>query len=359
MSKNNLMLELGPCRIDLDRTIRFVKQDLKDDWFLDPLRFEDRINRKTIADYFRNNILENNGVYKPLERLEINIPKPGYTLRYSLETCFFDRVAYHVFGEILIRNFDKLLHRRVLNHRLDVLSFNEDKPRYLFLSSILQWKKFEEFVRVGSDGKTVLQTDGQNYYESIRIADLEKTLLICLSETDTSAEEKTRIRFCVDAMISCLRAWSYSGSHGLPQNRDISSFLASIYMRPVDSFMIAEGYDYYRYMDDIRIICGNRYEARKALKQLVIKMRKIGLNVNAAKTNIYEPDDKDHPVSRSTSFELEKIDALMNSGKKPIVALAFREVRDRLAVVVRERRVSEREFRFLIPRISKTPYAKT
>ncbi len=358
MSENKSDFELGPCKIDLDRTIRFVKQDLKDDWFLDPLRFEDRIDRATIADYFRNNIRENNGVYKPVKRLEINIPKQGFTLRYSLETCFYDRVAYHAFGEILIRNFDKLLHRRVFNHRLDVLSFNEDKPRYLFLNSIFQWQKFEEFVRVGSDGKTVLQTDGQNYYESIRIADLKKILLACLSETDTSAQEKTKIRFCVDAIINCLKAWSYSGSHGLPQNRDISSFLASIYLRPVDSFMIDEGYDYYRYMDDIRIICNNKYEARKALKQLIKEMRKIGLNVNAAKTKIYEPDAQDHPISRSTSFALERIDALMNSGKKPIVAIAFKEVRDRLAAVVSERRVSEREFRFLIPRISKIALCK-
>jgi len=213
-------------------------------------------------------------------------------------------------------------------------------------------------VRVDSEGKTILQTDVQNYYESIRIKDLKETLLKSLNEIDTSAQEKTRIRFCVETIISCLMAWSYNKFHGLPQNRDVSSVLANIYLRPVDMFMIGEGYDYYRYMDDIRIICSNKYEARKALKQLIKEMRKIGLSVNAAKTTILEPDDQDHPISRSTSFELEKIDALMNSGKKPIVAIAFTEVRDRLASVLRERRVSEREFRFLIPRISKIALCK-
>ena len=162
----------------------------------------------------------------------------------------------------------------------------------------------------------------------------------------------------MDAIVNCLKAWSYSKSHGLPQNRDISSFLANMYMRPVDSYMIGEGYDYYRYMDDIRIICSDKYDARKALKQLIKELRKIGLNVNAAKTKIYDPDDQDHPVLRSTSFELERIDALINSRKKPIVAIAFKEVRDRLASVVKERRVSEREFRFLIARISKIALCK-
>jgi hypothetical protein len=48
MSENNSDFELGPLKIDLGRTIRFVKQDLKDDWFLDPLRFEDRIAKSAL-----------------------------------------------------------------------------------------------------------------------------------------------------------------------------------------------------------------------------------------------------------------------------------------------------------------------
>jgi len=62
---DKLKLDFGLFEVDLNRILRFVKQDLKDDWFLDPLQFQDRLNNETIIEYFQKNIEENNGVYKP------------------------------------------------------------------------------------------------------------------------------------------------------------------------------------------------------------------------------------------------------------------------------------------------------
>jgi len=354
-----LEIDFGLYQINIERVFRFFKQDLKDDWFQDPLLYEDRLKKDTVKEYFRQNIENNCGIFRPTKRQIINIPKKGGTLRYSIETSFFDRIAYHAFGLILIEHFDKLINRRVLSHRLDDFTYRKKKHRYLFLNSIEQWKKFEEYVRVDANEKTILQTDLQNYFENIRIEDLKKTLLKCLKATKAPGTEKAKIRFCIDSICLCLKYWTYNGKNGLPQNRDISSFLANIYMLPIDEHMIGADYDYYRYMDDIRIICNDKYQARNALKELIIQLRKIGLNANGSKTNIIEPDTDDHiAFLKRDSFELERIDAMINSRKKPVVAKAFTEVRNKLEKLQIQNDYRSRTFRFCINRICKIALCK-
>lgn len=354
MADHGNNLEFGLYKIDLDRVIRLLKQDIKDDWFQDPLLFEDRLSKDVIINYFKENIKKNDGNYKPITKEIMNIPKKHASLRYSLETCFYDRVAFHAFGTHLIKYFDKLISRRVFNHRLDQSLFKKKKHRYLFANSIEQWRKYEEFIRVGAIDKTILKTDIQDFYENIKITDLKRILLVCLREVDVSSIEISTIRFCIDNICSCLETWSYNGTNGLPQNRDISSFLANIYLYPIDTFMVEEGFDYYRYMDDIQIICKDKFQARSVLKKVIIELRKIGLNVNSAKTHILEPSAKEHiEFLRQDSYELERIDYMLRTKKKPIVAIAFTEVRDMLINIIKNNDFRTRKFRFLMNRICK------
>src|SRR3546814_14074832 len=51
-----------------------------------------------------------------------------------------------------------------------------------------------------------------------------------------------------------------------------------------------KGYDYYRYVDDIRIIADTELHARRALQDLIRQLRLVGLNINANKTAILAPD---------------------------------------------------------------------
>lgn len=205
MADSEFILDFGPYKIELNKVIQFFKEDLKDDWFQDPLLFNDRITKKTITEYFEQNIQINQGVFTPIPRQIMNVPKKGATLRYSLEMCFFDRIAFHAFGITLIEHFDKLINRRVFNHRLDEQSFQKRKPRWLFLNAIQQWKKYEEFVRVDAKDKTILCLDLLNYYENIRIARLEEILLDCLNKIKLSSSEMAKIRFCISSVCNCLK----------------------------------------------------------------------------------------------------------------------------------------------------------
>ena len=71
--------------------------------------------------------------------------------------------------------------------------------------------------------------------------------------------------------------------YGLPQGPPGCSFLADIYLDHVDRKM--EKYvGYYRYMDDIRIFCKTEIESKITLKDLIISLRELKLNINAKKT---------------------------------------------------------------------------
>ncbi len=45
---------------------------------------------------------------------------------------------------------------------------------------------------------------------------------------------------------------------------------------------------YYRFMDDVRIFCANKYEARKILQLFESELRRCSLSVNSQKTRIAE-----------------------------------------------------------------------
>ena len=351
-----MSIDLGLYKIDIEKVVRYFKQDIKDDWFQDPLLYEDLLDKKKIIEYFKSNIQRNHGIYIPVGRQILNIPKKGGALRYSLETSFYDRIAYHSFGITLIEKFDELINPRVFSHRFD--NYSKHK-RYLFLNSIEQWSKFEEYVRVDAKDKTVMQTDIQNYFENIRIADLKTVLLSFLQRTEASSDEKAKLRFCIDSICRCLESWTYNGINGLPQNRDISSFLANIYMLPVDSYMYESNYDFYRYMDDIRVLCKDKHEARSILKNTIIELRKIGLNINSSKTKTLEPGTKEHVsfLSRD-SLKLDRINTLINSGKKYSVALGFLESKKELEMIQEKKEYASRAFRFFIKRIAKIALCK-
>ncbi len=209
-------------------------------------------------------------------------------------------------------------------------------------------------MRLDAAGKTILVVDLLNYFENIKVYDLKKTLSNCLKMIEVSAQEKIKLNFCIDSLCNCLSEWTYNTENGLPQSRDISSFLANIYMLPVDDEMLKRKFDYYRYMDDIKIICSDKYEARKVLKVLIIGLRKIGLSVNPAKTKIIEPKTDDHKeFMKYDSHKLEVIDSMLQSKKKPIVAFAFLKVKEELEQLIKANDFQSREFRFYINRICK------
>ena len=327
----------------------YIKNDIEDDWFQDPIKYEDYKDINFI-DKILNNVKENVGKYISQKTEKYYIPKSNFTVRYTLESNFYDRIVYFLLTVPFIKEFDKCLSSRVFSHRY----FND---KDLFYPAVQQWEKFEGIIRTQLENKYLVVTDIQNYYENIELSLLKKDLETLLLHSNCCTDDKIKYRYLLDNLIECLQNWCLTGKKGLPQNRDCSSFLANIYLHQIDTKMI-EKFNYYRYMDDIRIICEDRYEARRALKMLVNLLRDKSMSLNGKKTSTLSPGSKEITKYSVPHFDLKVIDVLLKTKKKANVIYAYNLINEKTKKLIKENKYEEREFRFCINRLSKLARCK-
>lgn len=206
--------------IDIGVTLKHLRQDMKDDWFYDAVRYEDLLtNCKDLRRVLLENLEINHGIYKSGDKVVYDVPKRALGLRYTLELDFYDRFLYQAICTFLIPYFDPLLSNRVFSHR-----FNKyGKPKYLFKHRIELWNTFENLTHLALvDGKTLLVTDLLNYFEQITIEEVESAFIGMIADIKASGAEKNTIRSAVSTLRALLEKWCYSERHGLPQNRDAS-----------------------------------------------------------------------------------------------------------------------------------------
>ena len=290
-----MTVSVGLIEFDENLVTRQLRRDLSDDWFPDPLRFEDMFDGNHIKTILEDNVRRNHGIFRPSKRTLHNVPKPNYSLRYGLEISLSERALYHALVSQLVPYFDELIPWNVFSHR----AAPSNNGRYLFKRAIPSWQDFIGVVRNNLPDSTILlSTDLTNYYENIRLKDLKETLFNLLPEVQASATTKAVLRTHIETLFDCLKFWCYSDANGLPQNRDASSFLSNIYMLPVDRAMLVEKKEkYFRYMDDIKVACEDAHDARRTLKLLSLELRKIGLSINSGKTDIVSASDV-HELAR-------------------------------------------------------------
>ncbi len=355
-----MTLDLGSLKIDEVVLLQQLRQDLKDDWFPDARAFEDVLASRQFETVLIENFAANAGAYKAPRADVLNVPKSNFTLRYALETSIADRALYQGLAAALAPYFDPLLPWQVFNHRLRAKPGERDQgkrrsgKRYLFNGAIESWRNFIGSVQSSLDGTTtLLSTDLTNYYENINLETLRNTMLDLLPEVSATPAQKAALRNQLSVLFECLSEWCYRSDRGLPQNRDASSFLANVYMLPVDRAMIAAGYSYFRYMDDIKIVCRDIFHARRALKDLTLELRKVGLSVNSGKTEICEPNDTDK-ISTHLDHggrELQQLSAVWQTRSLKPISRSFSALKALTLKLLTEGGINKRAFRFCIRRM--------
>jgi len=292
-----------------------------------------------------------NKQYIPSVSNQYNIPKKGFTLRYSLETNIFDRLVYQGIVDILIDSLDEGIPSCVYSHRKS----RAKNSKYIFQNPIEAWKDFQLHLTSElkkSPSKVLLVTDIQNFFENIQLKDIRKSILRISKNLMLGKPKERKIKAATTLIIRLLKKWSFSEAHGIPQNRDASSFLANLLMEKLDSKMIKEGYLYFRYMDDLRVVCEDVFQARKILKEIIIEIRKLGLNVNSQKTFILRQEDPriDEFIYKPIR-EIEQIESLLKSKKLKNVKIALPLLKKLSLKQIRKNKTQDREFRFCIHRL--------
>ena len=345
-----MVVSLGPIEFDENIVNSQLRRDLRDDWFPDPLLFEDMFESANVNYILEDNFRHNDGAFRPNRRTLLNIPKSNFTLRYGLETSLAERALYHALTMRLVRYYDPLISWNIFSHR----ESSDPKKRYLFRRAIPAWQDFTGVVRnTLLESPVLLSTDLVNYFENINLELLKCIFIESLAEIEASPNDKADIRIHVDKLFEYLTSWCYSEVAGLPQNRDASSFLANMYMLSVDRIMLEKGYRYFRYMDDIKISCDSKHHARRALKVLSLELRKLGLSVNGGKTAIVQATDHEAIATclDTGDADLQQIDSIWQTRSLRPIRRSFPLLSDLTKRQLKNGQVGSRTFRYCIRRL--------
>lgn len=318
--------------LDLELARKRLKTDLQDDWYYDPLQYIDLLNQDYIFEQFREYFGNEN--YKASVAEHFYIPKKKLTLRQSLLSPFIDRLMYLAAVGVLAEKLDGAMIPYVFSAR-----YNKYSSDSLIINGVEQWKKMkykmDEFSKQMNPNGTytygcIIEIDLLNFYDNINKKLLfDKILRVCETVNENNA-----------AILIYKILCSLSKKElGLPQNSDASALLASFYLNQVDAFMQHNTPTYFRFMDDIRIFCKDKYEARKILQTFEFELRRCHLSVNSQKTEIFDLDDnraKRAEYSRLFDVDLRKIQKFRSSEN-----YAYRNEAFHLSIAMSQENITE------------------
>lgn len=312
--------KLNNTHLDLVDSMNLLRSDLNDDWYHDPLKYIDLLNIDYFFQYFKTYI---NKKYK-FSRTEIfYVPKKKFTLRQALISNLPDRLLYMAIVKKLAPTIDEAMLPNVYSARYDKFS-----RKQLILNGVEQWKKLKYKIKEQLEIKNdldpnsykyncLIKIDILNFYDNINKKFLiEKIQRICKND-----EESNAVIF-LDEFLSTIT----NRASGIPQNSDASSLLATFYLNQVDVFMSNYCDGYFRFMDDVRILCKNKYDARKILQVFEMELRRCHLSINSQKTEILDFIGKDTREDYSKdlfSIEINTILRFRNSNNDEYKNLGF------------------------------------
>ncbi len=346
-------MEILAFPIDVSTVLKHLHRDMRDDWFEDALQHRDLFaSQQALKDVLHEVLLEGNGRYSPSKRNVCDIPKKGLGVRYALETDFYDRFIYQAICSYLIPFYDPLLSPRVLGHRYDNRKRSE---KDLFKGRIELWQTFEGVTKTAlKNNQALFATDLINYFENITTDSIRAGFEVLIPQIKASGPEKVLIRNSINTLCELMANWGYSERHGLPQNRDASSFVANVVLNAVDQEMVRQGFDYYRYVDDIRIICDTKRSARHAATTLIGQLRTVGMNINSAKTKILTADSPADDISEffpGSDDRTLTIDSMWRSKSRRVIIRSTKYIFQLLQECIDSKQTQSRQFRFAVNRL--------
>lgn len=258
-------------RNKIEKASKYLKKDIFDDFWPDILGYKDLLSVNSVNNINFNDYISGSPII-------INIPKPTLILRPGHYLDFKDRIYY----QILTNEFAKKIDRKLLGEDIIFSHRVKDLNGYFFKDGISSWKKFQSRTETEfnehPDG-FLLKTDITAYFEHINIKKLISTI--------ESLEARNDV---VGLLNNLLRSWSNDGI-GIPQGHDPSSFLGNIYLNEVDQAMIADGFNYYRFADDIRVFELEEKKIRQAISKLTELLRPLNLHLSGGKTKIIQKEE--------------------------------------------------------------------
>ncbi|MFB7888073.1 RNA-directed DNA polymerase [Cellulosimicrobium cellulans] len=270
-----------------------------------------------------------NGNSDPFEVVEI--PKGSLLSRAGALLSLEDRVAYHALCASFAATIESRLSDRVYSSRLN------SNDRSFLKPTRSQYELFQSSVSEHiEDGSWVVSTDLVSYFETIS----HQLLFEDLKDLGIPDDVTTPLR-------NLLRSWRKPAHVGLPIGPDASRILGNFFLRHIDEQMLDHGFNYHRYMDDIRIVVSSEREGRAALRKFEVLCRKRGLIVTGTSKSKVEKSAS--YLKAADDARLDAADyALRNSFETSRTIL-----RDLFNRAVDEENLNRRHARFALVRLGK------
>lgn len=250
-------------------------------------------------DNWKGQILKaiNENIFVPSAAYYCNVPKKGGLIRPGSHLEIADYFYYlHLVGEAYNNIFESLKWSQEFKDFAYALTGNKDNHKWV-KNQFQCWQAFRHrsLDKIDDGYPFVIITDITGYYENIDHMTLYSDLKAI------GVEDKTAI-----AIKNCLKKWTILQGKGLPQACTASHILAKLYLNEIDLALHNSNIEHLRYVDDIRIFCKSKAEAKKALVQLIKLLRSRGLNLQSAKTKIVRADEAKKSIE-GVQFIIEKI----------------------------------------------------
>ena len=255
--------------VDVDAALRYVRgTDLNEAFVPDVLRWADMLADP--VDLVAAALTRFEGT--PCDAaIEVEMDKTPFFTRNVVLLSLEDRVAYQAAVGALAARIEALTPAEVFSARL------ASSPRYFFRRGTTQWVDWRKHVLrdVEAGYEWMIKTDLTAYFDVIPHRNL-------IAEIQ-ALNPDPRV---MDALNEMLRTWAAVPGVGIPQGPNASRLLGNLYLVPVDRAMLAAGFRYSRFLDDVRVVSKTKAEAIAAIRLFQRECRTRGLVVSAAKTEL-------------------------------------------------------------------------
>ncbi len=268
--------------LDLRRAWRHVKSDIADRVFMRH-PYAQALIESYLDDWLNGiaNTIRGN-TYSPSPMFVCDVPKGKGLIRPGSHLSFTDRVVYAA----CVGACFEAIHRKLkwsqgvvdYSYRLAVDPNDAEWIRDRFVG----WNQFQErsLERIRQGSAFVVIADISSFYENVDIG------LLLSDLRDTGAP-----RPAMDQISACLNRWAQTPGRGIPQGQSPSDILAKLYLNNFDRVLGDKGYSHFRYVDDVRVFCSSRNEAKQVLIEISRLLRSRGLCLQPAKSEILSADE--------------------------------------------------------------------
>lgn len=285
--------------LDLDQAFRHLWHDKRDDAWPDVVGYRDFEQHLAESKLLLEQALATPASYEAGACTCLDMPKKGFTLRPGLTPCIEDRLVYQAVADLYAPHFQP--EETVYSH---ILTRQHSRP--MFKPGVRLWKLFQDKVEeYCSQYEFVVETDIAAYFDHV----YHRLLLDRIEGIFRTSMDRKARNVGKQLLRRLFGKWTgpVLKEFGIPQMNDASSFFGNVYLDELDKWASAHGYVCLRYVDDIRLFAPNEGAARRALADVVVKLRQMGLYVASAKTRIRPSNETASELSqrRSVTSELE------------------------------------------------------